>query len=184
MVLTKERKVLFGLLGSAGLILGIDQLFLGPPQRATADVPATAPAPAAAMPPSQTAVPTTGTATPGTSAPVDPSAGVNLWNDRLEQVHAEADGSSDAVDPFSASAESDSASGITITPARFASDHTLSAVVTSGAVGVAMVNGRAVRIGDEISGYRLIRVDTRSAEFQAGEEVVRLDLPMQGRDGS
>ena len=184
MVLTKERKVLLGLLGSAGLILGIDQLFLGPPQGATADVPAAALPPDAGLPPSQS-TPSTPLSTPDSAAiQAEPTAGVASWNERLDQVHAEADDVHDVVDPFSELSASRSATGVALTPAQFASEHTLSAVMTSGAVGVAMVNSQAVRVGDEIAGYRLIRVDNRSAEFRAGDEVVRLELPLQGRGGS
>ena len=191
MALTKERKVLLGLLGSAGLILGLDQLFLGPPKQAAATVPESAPDPQA-LPSSQTST-TSETTTTMVAPAADSSSAVSSWNERLAALHADAKpedeldtatGSSVALDPFAKPTTNRSDADARITASQFASQHRLSAVVTSNSVGVAMVNGKAVRVGEEISGYRLVRVDTRSAEFESGGDIVRLEIPVQVRGGS
>ena len=176
MALSKERKVLLGLLGSAGLILVVDQVLLGPPQNAQAEsvalpppaVTTSSPAPQAAQP-----KPTQGDAK-GAQA-------IGDWNDRLQATLK--DGTESVPNPFQPGSSSTALPG-TLSPQAFQREHKLSAVLTSGEVSVAMVNGRAIRIGEEVSGYRLLRVDARSAEFAAGDQVVKLLLPTQSSGGS
>lgn len=165
MTLNKERKVLLGLLGSAGLILGIDQLLLAPPQGAQAQ---SAPPVAATQSPEASTQP---------APPAQIEASVIAWNEKL--AGARRDASGEVGDPFQPPAVQRSAGPGLMSPAQFLSDHKLTAVLTGGEVGVAMVNGQAVRVGQEISGYRLVRVDARSAEFVVGEQSVRLELPNQ-----
>ena len=174
MALSKERKVLLGLLGSAGLILVVDQVMLSAPRGAQA----------------QDSVPTP-TETPQASlasdAQSDKVAGapenleaVRPWNEKLAAAAGDA---ALASDPFVAPRAGQAEVPGIISPSAFRSAHRLSAVLTGGEVGVAMVNQQAVRVGETIAGYRLLRVDDRWAEFAAGDEIVRLELPSQPRGG-
>ncbi|MFI4882911.1 MAG: hypothetical protein ACIAQU_10045 [Phycisphaerales bacterium JB064] len=176
MALSKERKVLLGLLGSAGLILVVDQVLLGPPQNAQAES-------AAALPQ------TVATQHPVAEGPqpkpkhdyAKDAQDIGDWNERLKaSLKDEAEG---VPDPFQ-SVVPTAGLPTTLSAQDFQREHKLSAVLTSGEVSVAMVNGRAIRIGQEISGYRLLRVDARSAEFVAGDQIVKLLLPTQSSGGS
>ena len=171
MVLTKERKVLLGLLGSAGLILVVDQLLLAPPQSARAQQGQ--PTPATAAPVTSEAPQPVVTQRPSE----DTDDSIFLWNDRL--TNALNATQSAGVDPFSAQAKSGSEGAAAVSPTEFVQAHKLTGVLIGGERGVAMVNGRAVGMGEEVAGYRLIRVDSRSADFVFGEQVVRLELPLQ-----
>ena len=178
MALSKERKVLLVLLGSAGLILVVDQLLLGPPQRASA----AASAPLAEPPAAPQAPSTTDAEAP---TPDDGQAlDLSDWNERLAKIDAEVGGGRAGVDPFSAPRPSEDTPDGVISPQQFQSKYALSAVMTGGDRGIAMVNGKAIRVGEEIAGYRLVRVDARSAEFHADGVVVLLELPVQGIGGS
>jgi len=185
MVLTKERKVLLGLLGSAGLILVVDQLLLGPPQNASANS-AEAPMPASPTP----AAPTQ--PTPASTNDLDQSQHLNdktapkvaQWNDRLEQIVVASEQSPDDIDPFSMRPRVRDTPTDIVDPETFEVRYVLSAVMTSEEGGIAMVNGKSVRVGQEIAGYRLMRVDARSAEFHAGDRVAVLKLPVRGLGGS
>jgi len=182
MALNKERKVLLGLLGSAGLILVVDQVLLGPPQGANASQ--TTPA----APPSSTPVAQTNdTAERQPSAlqlSRDSSELVDSWNERLTEATTDIPIEAEVTDPFAAVDQYESETTGFMTPQTFQQQHKLSSVITSDDTGVAMINGKPLRIGQVIEGYRLISVDDRSAELRAGDQVVRLVLPKQGAGGS
>jgi hypothetical protein len=63
--------------------------------------------------------------------------------------------------------------------ADFKSRHTLRAVMNGRADGngVAMIDGKAVKIGDALDGYTLVQVGARSAVFESGSLRVVLNLP-------
>ncbi len=175
MALNKERKVLLGLLGSAGLILAIDQFLLGPPSGAEAhSAAATGPTNTPSSPASQAAAPA---APSSRELPADVA---ERWNDRVDAALSESTLDTD-LNPF---AEASSRSAELGAPGllaieQFVGSHQLSLVMLSGETSMAMVNGKPVRIGDEVAGYRLISVDSRSATFKAGELTARLLLPNQ-----
>lgn len=176
MALSKERKILLGLLGSAGLILVVDQVLLGPPQNAQAESMALPPPAVAAASPAPQA-----TQPKPTQGGAKDAQAIGDWNEKLKAtLKDEAEG---VPNPFQPGASSTALPG-TLSPQAFQREHKLSAVLTSGEVSVAMVNGRAIRIGEEVSGYRLLRVDARSAEFVAGDQIVKLLLPTQSSGGS
>lgn len=177
MALNKERKVLLGLLGSAGLILAIDQLFLAAPSGAQAAGAAQPPSPAPLSDAQVEGVPVVMPAGTDSSAINSATNPLTKWNEQLASVHATLGG--EAPDPFRPATSPRSNEASLLSPAEFAGGHKLTAVLTSGEIGVAMVNGQAVRVGHEISGYRLVRVDARSAEFVVGDHVVKLELPSQ-----
>lgn len=183
MALNKERKILCGLLGSAGLILVVDQVLLGPPQGAQAGISANAQAPA----PPATTEPASKPAMPkstSTGSGLVHSEQVQSWNDRLGKATTDIASPQGMNDPFSALEKREPEAPGVMSPSDFEREHKLTALLTGGDIGVAMINGTSVRVGQEVSGYRLIRVDTRSAEFLAGEVTVRLMLPKQGAGGS
>ena len=179
MALNKERKVLLGLLGSAGLILAIDHFLLGPPSGAQASPTATT---------EQASTPTASASqNPAQAAPSSrelPAEIASRWNDK---VSAALEGStSDAdLDPFAEKSSRTAEQGAPGLMAieQFVGSHQLSLVMLSGETSVAMVNGKPVRLGDEVAGYRLTSVDSRSATFQAGERTARLMLPNQPAEG-
>lgn len=178
MTLTKERKVLLGLLGSAGIILLADQVLLSPPQGAQAAAGVTPANPSRNEPdtPARTASDTS------TPLPTSPDAStITRWN-ALARKRAEAQSATPPADPFSSSYEPGSAIGAPSAQA-FVGAHQLTAVLAAGEQSLAMVNGKSVRLGESVGGYRLVRVDARSAEFVAGEVVVRLSLPGDGPGG-
>lgn len=182
MPLNKERKVLLGLLGSAGLILAADQILLGPPQGASASqTPATSqPTPTPAPPPIDS--------TEGRDAKIEmasvPVELVDTWNARLREATTDNPLAADIADPFRAVEHFEPETSVLMTPQAFQEQHKLSSIMTGGDIGVAMINGKPVRLGQTVEGYRLIRVNDRSVEFRAGEEIVRLVLPKQGTGGS
>lgn len=184
MALNKERKVLLGLLGSAGLILVVDQVLLGPPQgaRASGAQPPPATPPTTTVPASAAAEQSRTTAASTPTEAVDASG----WNARLVALADEPEAQA-SPDPFASQPPERTPEPEGLDAARFAAEHRLTAVVTGGAVGavgVAMVNGRPIRVGESVAGYRLVRVDARSAEFRWGDETVRLELPTQTPGGS
>lgn len=176
MALTKERKVLLGLLGSAGLILAVDQLLLSPPRGAQAQPAQDSPS---AAPASQGAADAKAQAEASASQAADGhrQRAIAAWNERLLSAAGADDGPT--PDPFAPPAQERPAMPGLLSPAEFKSAHKLTAVMNGGDVAVAMVNGRAVRVGEEVSGYRLRSVDARSASFEAGGQVVVLELPVQ-----
>jgi len=72
------------------------------------------------------------------------------------------------------------------TAAAFARNHRLSATFRDGRSACAVVDGRVLRPGHELDGFRLISVDSFRATFVQGnlEAVLRLALPEQTSDGS
>lgn len=71
-----------------------------------------------------------------------------------------------------------------MTADQFIELHQLSTIVQGVETSVAMVNRTPMRIGDKVSGYRLVSIDSRSAVFKAGERTARLVLPNQPDDGT
>lgn len=181
MALTKERKLLLGALGSAGLILAADQVLLGPPRGANASQIA---------PIEQPIAPTTTTTQAPSAQPgameVSLASGevLDTWNARLGEATAGDGDRATIADPFSITERRESGPADVISPQAFLQQHNLTAVMIGGEIGVALINNKPVRIGQMIAGYRLISVDDRSAELRAGGQSVRLVLPKQKASGS
>jgi len=62
----------------------------------------------------------------------------------------------------------------------FGQRHSLSSVILMGAGGSAVVDGRAVRVGQELDGFRLLRLTPTGAIFQSGDRQVELRLRPAG----
>ena len=65
--------------------------------------------------------------------------------------------------------------------ARFAVQHTLTAVMVAGAKSHAVVDGEVLLIGHSVDGFDLTDVGARSAEFRSDHETVTLRLADPGR---
>lgn len=180
MATNKQRKVLLSLLGSAGLILVLDQVVLSPPQGASAGQAA----PPTAAPAVETPATKPASSDAGEGASGDSADALRGWNEQLVGIGASTGSDGAAPSPFAPLEERDPDEADAMSPVEFQAQHKLTAVMTGGDIGVAMINGTAVRIGQEVGGYRLIRVDSRTAEFRAGELTVRLVLPQQVGGGS
>jgi hypothetical protein len=59
---------------------------------------------------------------------------------------------------------------------RFEDDHVVTSVLMTGQGGAAVVNGKLVRVGREIDGYRLSRVTASGAVFESGEQEVVITI--------
>lgn len=182
MALNKERKVLLGLLGSAGLILAADQLLLGSPRGAQASAPAGSAA-APTSTPSEDAPAAKTKATSVALTGLTPQA-ARQWNQRLDQAAREitVEGPSNPFAEKAVVPAEPAAPGV-MSPEEFAGLHELSLVMLNEESSIARVNGRLLRIGEEIAGYRLISLDARSALFEHGDQTVRLMLPKQSTGG-
>jgi hypothetical protein len=59
---------------------------------------------------------------------------------------------------------------------RFVRDHKLTSVLIDAGGGIAVVNGKVLRVGQEIDGYRLVRLAPGTAEFESGPGGSRIQL--------
>ena len=181
MALNKERKVLLGLLGSAGLILAIDQLLLSPPSGARASTGS----PATLTPANPTPASASDTRKPGATTQGLSQQAARQWNEKLHAALGDQEVEHD-LNPFAevVATANDAREAGPMSVEAFVSQHQLSLVLLSGDTSVAMVNGKPVRLGEEIEGYRLISVDSRSAVFQSGTQTAELSLPKQTSGGT
>jgi pyruvate/2-oxoglutarate dehydrogenase complex dihydrolipoamide acyltransferase (E2) component len=60
---------------------------------------------------------------------------------------------------------------------EFAQRHTLTAVFVIPGGGGAIVNGKTVSVGEELDGFRLVRLSPNSALFQGAKDQVEVSLP-------
>jgi hypothetical protein len=60
---------------------------------------------------------------------------------------------------------------------EFAQRHTLTAVIVIAGGGGAVVNGKTVHVGEELDGFRLVRLTPTSALFQGAKDQVEVSLP-------
>ncbi len=170
MALTKRQKTLIAVFFLGLIGLGVDRVFLRPqggPDAASADssdnyaVPLSpareAPSPAAEA--------------------QDPGVG-----ERLEQIWPDRElNTVEARDPFSlAGSWSDGkATGPSATPESaeaFARAHPLAAVVVSGRQSYISIDDRILKLGEQIEGYTLVSVGTKSAVFERQGERIVLEL--------
>lgn len=182
MALSKERKLLLGALGSAGLILLADQVLLGPPQGANASQVA----PIEQPPPAPTAAATEAPSAQSGAMEVSKASSevLDTWNAKLSDATTGVGDGTAIADPFSVTERREADPADVVSPQVFLQQHKLTAVMTGGDIGVALINNKPVRIGQMVAGYRLINVDDRSAELRAGGQSVRLILPQQKAGGS
>jgi hypothetical protein len=173
MNLTKRQKVLLGVFLAGAVALVMDRAFVRPqggPAAASAD--ASEFVVEHAIPPSNVPVP-----------PAQPQEGCvtrcleRLWSDEEMDFQR-------LRDPFSLpeSWPVEGARSVGATPdpaALFAQRHQLTAVVIDGAGSYVLIDGRLLRPGQEIDGFRLVSVADRSALFDRAGTRVTLELASQ-----
>ena len=194
MAMNKQRKILciVAALAAAGVVA--DRALLGgsvsggPQTAAAAPVPATPPAPLAApTPPTPLAPLAPASAGAGVVSLAAAAAGPTLA-DRLSRVQDTLVGP--APDAFVASAywqprvaEPEPTAAVTpvadFDPRRFARQHPLHAIYNQRGTARAMVDGRALRVGDVVDGVTLEAIDERSVVW-AGPGV-RFRVTVDGR---
>jgi len=181
MELTKERKVYLAILATAGAVLAADQLLSTGPRSADASERASEPAdtpPAAADDP-------VADQSPPASEPVGSENVLADWNERarhaLDAVRSD-DGAPDAADALNPPSRPDQAAQPADPADGFARRHRLTAILVGEGRGVAMIDGRPVRVGESLDGLVLVALEDRAAVFEHEGERLRLELPTaQGR---
>lgn len=168
MAVTKQQKILGGVLALGLCAVGADQLFLqgGGPTAANAAAATTLPA----GPASGTDADGTGTR-PDTKPGLDVLAGHAELADRLSdlaQTRAlSADSMRQAFAPDTAWVRQDASVGRGDPPDpqdRFTDVYTLEAVMASADGDAAVVNGRLLKVGQKLSGFTLVEVTMQTPE--------------------
>lgn len=189
MEMTKQRKVLAGIMCAGLGLLALDRLVLAPPQTASADVAAHSAA--SGTEPGLTGsvlndqAPAEGPE--ADSAPTLPS--FTALNQRLASAHpaqpAQAEPDVSSHDPFALPEQwapetpaapdpqpqpqaAEDAEALEADRA-FAASHTLEAVLDAGGTQHAVVDRRLLKLGDELSGYRLVRINARWVLWESVE---------------
>ena len=178
MNLSRERKLLIGVLGAGLGALLVDQLFLGAevssPDAASAGTLASSPADSL-----------TTAAAPLLLASLQQPAGPSIarqLEEMAEQRGLGAEGTRDAFVPSASwvgaawaptAAPGESA---LLSADGFRQHHLLTGVMASGANSVAVINDRPVRLGRTIRGFTLVQVTNRSAVFDSNGTRVELKL--------
>jgi hypothetical protein len=180
MTLSRKHKLLFAVLGVAVAALLVDWLFLRDettgPSQAQASVNAPAVVPEAAPPDPVPEPPAAAAATPDTEQPpladrlrkVAETLGLDPTDMRDAFVPPE-DWLSELKPPEAVAPQRDLAG-------EFAQEHRLTSVILIGTGGSAVVDGRAIRVGQELDGFRLTRLTPGGAVFQSGDSQVELRL--------
>jgi hypothetical protein len=175
MKLSKSRIAALAALGLAVLALAADRLWIGSGE--------TSPRPAAASsaPVATALAPAAPTGSAPAAGNVSAATGRASVADRLKQLAAgknlDADGVKEAFAPAESwmvqvaapPAVAEEAAPKPSDPVEsFADTHKLTSVLISGSGGIAMVNGKMLRMGQEIEGYRLVGLAPGSATFRSG----------------
>jgi len=177
MRLSKKRKVYVCVLAVAVLVLLVDRAFLGPaglaPQEASAG-------PAGASKP-PTGVGEGGSTGAARTADAGPEQSVVARLRALAQTQPETTDVRDAFRPSSSwlaemrRADRAEGSGADAAPRR-SFDHRLVAVMVDGQGGMAIIDGRCLRVGQTMDGFTLVRLGKNSAVLQANGRKVELTL--------
>ena len=183
MKLTKQRIVLLGLLGLAGVAFAVDYLILPAPAAAPKPAAASSPLPARPIGPGAPA------ARPASAPPAATAAPASTLADRLRRAGEGLDmdpmNLKDAfVPPESWLARPQTPAGPAAAPAapvadsadQFVHEHKLTSVLIDSDGGIAIVNDKVLRVGQEIDGYRLVRLAPGTALFTSGDGSVNVRL--------
>ena len=183
MNLTRQQKVLMGVLALGASAVVVDRVWLDQPHGG----PHSASAEAIANPDQAMTVAELDT----WIADIDNVAGLLSFADRLSSLRDHADTEADPLrDAFSpprrwlgeAGQVDDRARAVAEAHARFIRAHRLDAVMLDGREGVAVINGKAVRVGELVDGYKLIDVQKKSASLQSGTDKEPVVLMLHGTD--
>lgn len=168
MAMSRERKVFMAVLLVAGAALAVERGFLG--------VSGAKPVHAAEISVIAPAEPVTASVTPGAQSFATLSARLkklgafpkdaDLLAPTLQHEHIVEEVVAKVQEPVREDGRK-----------QFAASHHLSAVTATARGSNALVNGRAVMLGEEIGGYRLVEVTRDGAIFAGAEGRVELRLP-------
>jgi len=177
MTLSKKRKVYVCVLGLAVLILLVDRVFLGPaglaPEEASAGPVGTSSS-AAAVGKSAT------TGAPQAAEPA-PEQSIVVRLRALGQAQTDTAAVRDAFRPSPSwlaemrPSRGGEASGRSDAPRR-SFNHRLMAVMMDGQGGLAIIDGKCLRVGQTMDGFTLVRLSKSSAVLEAGGQKVKLRL--------
>jgi len=175
-----QRWIYVGVLSLAAIAFVVDRVFLSEPENAYADEPL----------PSVTKAKAANKASSETEVPVDE---LDPTLDRLEQLPEAMPGR----DIFSLSGAflarrqkleeealkaAEAAEVPKVDPAEtFAKEHTLQTTMVSSNLSMAVVDGKVIRIGETIDGFRLVQINSYQVKFKhhADGATVVLSLPSQ-----
>jgi hypothetical protein len=192
MKLSKSRIASLAALGLAVLALAADRLWIGSGEASPR------PAAASAAPAVTALAPSAPTASAPAAGGVSAATGRASVADRLKTLAAgkslDPDGVKEAFAPpeswmvqvAAPAAVPEEASPPSPDPAEtFAGQYKLTSVLISGSGGIAMVNGKMLRMGQEIGGYRLVGLAPGSATFKSagGTEVQLLVVTERRKEG-
>lgn len=177
MKLNKERKILLAVLGAALLVFVADWLLAGSsntgPSKASADVTAVA-----------DAAPSATIAEQPNDAAIVPTVSVAQQIEAFRQwPQLTAARMADSFEPSAAWIESNQALEQQADEelpqqiaAKFAQEHTLSAVITGTQSGYAVIDGKIVRVGEYLDGFELLLIDDQSVTMSSSKVRVVLSL--------
>jgi hypothetical protein len=195
MKLSKSRIVLLAMLGLAVAAFLVDRLVSGAagPTKAAgsseaaptkaAGAAAAGPASAAAAPvakPAETAEPSR---TPSTTSVADRLKALASRMPNLKGAAARDALALPSSWVVTVKAPDDPIPPATDPTGRFLQDHRLTAVLIADNGGLAIVNGKPIRAGEEIDGFRLIRLAPGFAVFQFGADGIEVKLPVEAFRG-
>lgn len=203
MKLTKTHKVYAAVLGLAVAAFAADRFVLSPAPEQAADAAADyrpAAAPAAAARSHAAARPTT---IPTTAPAVAVAAEESSTSGLAARMQAVAGAKQLAAAPVADAFKPDNSwvpevvvakpveaakptgpSAETLAAKEFAQGHQLTGVMNTRGGGVAVINGKMLRPGQTIDGFRLVSVKARSAQLRRGKASVELRIQDGGAAGS
>ncbi len=180
--MSRERKILIGLLALGLTAVGFDRFVLGTgetdPAAAGAEQYVVTPQSTESAAPVAPATPEATTTPPKTAAPAGPSIAQRLRQTAQEQA-SKLDAERNALTPDASWYGDSPATSVAQNPTQvdpveqFLRTHTLSAVMNNR---IAIVNGQPYRVGDSVVDFQLVAVSNSGATFRHGEQMVDLTL--------
>jgi|WetSurMetagenome_2_1015567.scaffolds.fasta_scaffold135875_2 hypothetical protein len=174
MKLDKPKIAMLALLALAVVGLAVDRLFLTSPATAPQPASASISGPAASLPPSS-ATPVVVPAVPaGADGIVErlrlAGKGLSLAPAALKDAFVPAESWLVKPNPAVTPTAVTTAVPVVDSGGRFISEHKLTSVLIDAGGGIAVVNDKVLRVGQEIDGYRLVRLAPGVAEFTGGPD--------------
>jgi hypothetical protein len=183
MKLTKKQKIYAVLCGLAAGALLLDRMFPAPVEAPAAEAVAVVSQPASAATPDKPVARTMPTALvipagPSLASRIDEAAEANAYPGKPGR---DAFRVADTWRPAAAAAQAPAPRADTD---KFVRDHKLTAVMTAGDRGVALVDGTPVQIGQTLDGFRLVSVETSRALWECDGVRATLELTNAGDAGA
>jgi hypothetical protein len=183
--LSSKRWAFLGMTLISAISFLVDQVFLSAPESAVADVAAgiTGTSEDAPDKPAKKKGVPAANAAPAEVELADPSL---PYLDKLPQLSFQRDiftPSPEMLKYYQALEEQESGGAAVKgpkpnSPAAFEAEHQLQATFSSPEGAMAVIDGKVLRVGSEISGFRLTRIGPYHAEFKRNQDRVQLYIPM------